>query len=148
MVVGPAPDGAELAPAAHVAVLDWVRIGTPRRIGGWICLRADRGLESVTRGAVVGHEVVDPEMLDGASAAPECHVHQLRTHLLDGRQHVDVGADLEQRAGLDVSGQLRVRDLVVVRAEPARLGVDLEQEIGVAAPSSVEEGRLVDDVGA
>ena len=49
-----------------------------------------------------------------------------------------------------MAGELGVRDLVVPRAEGAvglaRLVIDAEQEVRVAAPGAVEEGGLVDDV--
>ena len=65
-------------------------------------------------------------------------------------QLLDVAADLEHGTGLDMPRQLRVGDLVVVRA-PDRwaLGrLDPKQEVGVTEPSAVEEGRLEDDTDA
>ncbi len=75
---------------------------------------------------------------------------ELRLDALDRRELVDVRADLQHGARLHVPGQLRVRDLVVPRAEGARASrvVDAEEEVRVAAPGSVEEGRLVDHVRA
>ena len=74
----------------------------------------------------------------------------LGSHPLDPLQLLDVRADLEHRPGLDVAGQLRVGDLVVVRAPDrgALRGVDPEQEVGVSEPAPVEEGGLEDDLGA
>ena len=82
-------------------------------------------------------------------AAAQRHVHPLGFDALDPGQQLDVRADLEHGARLDVAGELGVRHLVVVRAETrwSVRGLDAEQEVGVAAPRSVEEGGLVDDVG-
>ena len=73
-----------------------------------------------------------------------------RADALDRLELVDVRADLQDGARLDVPRELGVGDLVVVRAPDRRsLGVvDPQQEVGVAAPAAVEERRLVDDVGA
>ena len=109
-----------------------------------------RRQESVPRAAVVGHVVVDAQALDGSGAAAEGHVEPFRPDPLDPLELVDVRADLEDGAGLDVAGELRVGDLVVVRAPDRRpVGVvDAEQEVGVTAPRPIEERGLVDDVGA
>ena len=69
---------------------------------------------------------------------------------LDPFQLVDIRADLEDRAGLDVAGELGVGDLVVERTPDRRpVGVvHAEQEVGVTAPRPIEERGLVDDVGS
>ena len=88
----------------------------------------------------------------GRSLPAEDDVQVLRLPALDGRQLLDVGADLEDRRRLDVAGELGVRDLVVPRPERAvrlaRIVVSAEQEVRVAAPRPVEERRLVHDVRA
>ncbi len=75
----------------------------------------------------------------------------LRLPPLDRDELLDVGADLEDRRGLDVAGELRIRHLVVPRPERAvrlvRRMVPSEQEVRVAAPRPIEERCLVDDVG-
>ena len=134
-------------PAADVAVLDRLRIGRGRRIRGRRLVGHGRE-ESVAGAPVVRHVVVDPQPLDGPGAATERDVQPLRSDALDPLELVDVRADLEDRARLDVAGELRVGDLVVVRApdrRPFRV-VDAQQEVGVAAPGPVEERGLVDDV--
>ena len=75
-----------------------------------------------------------------------------RLAALDARQLVHVGADLEDGARRHVPRQLRVGHLVVPRPEGAvrfvRSVIPAKQEVGVPAPAPVEEGSLVDDVGA
>ena len=149
MVVGAPACDALGRPAADVAVVDRFGVGVGRRVdrGDLVRHRPD---ESIAGGAVVGHVVVDAEALDRSGAAAEGDVQPLRPDALDGLEQVDVGADLEHGAGLDVPRQLRVGDLVVVRTETGRPGrvVDPQQEVRVASPGPVEERRLVDDVGA
>ena len=141
-------------PAADVAVLDRLGVRRDRRIGGWrgVPAEPDGGLEVGLDAAVVGHVVVDPQRVRGTLPAAEHDVERLRLHALDRRQLLDVRADLEDRRGLDVAGELGVRDLVVPRAERAvGLAGDVvapQEEVRVAAPGAVEERRLVDDVGA
>jgi hypothetical protein len=84
-------------------------------------------------------------------AAPEHDVHLRWPNALQPFELLDVRAHLEHGAGLDVASELRVGNLVVPRP-PDRcvlgpLCLDPEQEVGMAEPASVEEGRLVDDVG-
>ena len=149
MVVVPAALDALGRPAADVAVLDGLGIGLGRRIGGPHLVRHRRE-ESVAGAPVVRHVVVDAQPLHGPGAAAERDVQPLRADALDPFELVDVRADLQDRARLDVAGELGVGDLVVVRApdrRPIRV-VDPQQEVGVAAPRPVEERRLVDDVGA
>src|SRR4051812_14639191 len=63
-----------------------------------------------------------------------------------------VGAHLEEGGGLHPAGELGVGDLVGPGAEGRARAVDLQEEVGVAAPggggTDVEERGLVDDVGA
>jgi hypothetical protein len=129
-------------------VLDGLWIGAGRWVGGGS--GRDGLLELALGHPVVGHEVGDPERLDVAGLAPEVDVHALGEAALDARQLVDVRADLEEGARLRVAGELRVRDLVAPGPEGARGAgrLDAEEEVGVAAPAAVEEGRLEDDVGA
>ncbi len=149
VIVGPPALHAFGRPAADIAMLDWLRVrrgrGVRRRR-----LVGHRRQESALGAAVVGHVVVDPQSLDGPGAAAESDVEPFRPDALDPLQLVDVRADLEDGARLDVAGELRVGHLVVVRPPDRRpcLVVDTQQEVGVAAPRPVEERRLVDDVGA
>ena len=80
----------------------------------------------------------------------ECHVEPFGLNSLQLRQLVDIAADLQDRAGLDVPRQLRVGDLVVKRAVDAwpirRFAA--QQEVGVPPPPAIEEGGLVDDLRA
>src|SRR3954464_13331866 len=71
----------------------------------------------------------------------------LRRRSLDAGHLLDIRADLEDRAGLRATRELRVRDFVGPGTEvTGRLHP--EQEVRMAAPPTVEERRLVDDVGA
>ena len=71
----------------------------------------------------------------------------LRVAALDGLEQLVVDADLEDGRGLDVVGQLGIRDLV--RPAQRRLRVlDAEQEVREAEPGAVEEAGLEDDVVA
>ena len=147
MVVRPPPSDTLRCPSTHIAVLNRLRVRMRRRedrggLGGHRCQ------ESVSRRSVVRHEIVDSETLDCSGASTERDVHPLRPDALDGLEQVDVRADLEDGAGLYMTCQLRVGDLVVVRPEPRRPGwiVDPKEEVRVAAPGSVEECRLVDDI--
>ena len=117
VVVGPPPSNALRRPPTDVAMLDRVRVGVLRRIHGR-GFGGHRPEESVPGRAVVGHEVVDPQALHEPGAAAQRHVHPPRPHALDGFEEVHVDAHLEDGAGLDVAGELRIGDLVVVRPEP------------------------------
>ena len=48
-------------PAADVAMLDWIGVGSNRRVGRGRSVWSQRLFEALLRGAVVGHEVVDAE---------------------------------------------------------------------------------------
>ena len=76
------------------------------------------------------------EPLRLAGAAAEDHVEPLRLGPLQAVELLDVRADLEDGAGLDVARELRVGDLVVVRPERARplRRLDPQQEVGVTEP--------------
>ena len=67
---------------------------------------------------------------------------------LEARDLLGVEAELEQEVGLDAARELRVGDLVAPGAEVGRAVVYAQEEVGVAAPAVVEEGALVDDLGA
>ena len=118
VIVGASAGHAFGGPAADVAVLDGIGIGVRRRIRGGRLVRECRE-ESVPGAAVVRHVVIDAQALDRSGAATERDVEPLRPDALDPLELVDVRADLEDGARLHVAGQLRVGDLVVVRA-PAR----------------------------
>ena len=147
MVVGPAALDALGGPPADVTVLDRLRI-----CGGGRVRRGDRighrREEPVAHAAVVGHVVVDTQPFDGPGAAAQGDVQPLRADALDRLQLVDIRADLQDRAGLDVASQFRVGDLVVVWPPDRRPvgALDAKQEVGVASPGAVEERRLIDDV--
>jgi hypothetical protein len=134
-------------------VLDGLGVREGRRIGrgpdtGLVGRREEDRLDP----PVVGHVVGDPERDLLAGAPAEDDVERFGRAALDPGQLVDVRADLEDRARRDVAGELRVGDLEVPGAEEpvgrARLMVDTQEEVRVAAPGAVEERRLVDDVGA
>ncbi len=148
VVIRSSPCLALEAPSADVAVLDRLGVRAGRRVG-------DRGtakhgvFETLLGRPVVGHVVVDAQLRHLAPAA-EHDVHRLRRHALDDGQLLDVRADLEHGAGLDMPRQLRVRDLVMPWP-PDRWAfgvVHPEQEVGVPEPAPIEEGGLVDDVRA
>ena len=76
-------------------------------------------------------------------------VQPLRLDPLEALEQGGVDAHLEDGAGLDRASELRVGDVVAPPTEGgARAIAALEQEVRVAAPPAVEEGRLEDDVGA
>ena len=149
VVIRPSASDTLRSPSTDIAMFDRLRVGVRRWIDGGD-LVGHRSEEAVACRSVVGHVVVDAESLDGAGAPAEGDMHPLRSDALDGLEQVDVGADLEHGAGFYVAGQLRVGDLVVVRAETRRLRhiVHAQQEVGMAAPGSIEEGRLIDHVRA
>ena len=149
VIVGAPPCDAFGRPATDVAVLDWLRVRPNRRERGRRRIR-ERGQEPLASAAVIGHEVVDAEPFDGACAPAERDVHPLRPDALEPLELVHVGADLEDGARLDVTGQLRVGHFVVPGSPAGRpvRRLDPEQEIRVAAERAVEERGLVDDVRA
>ena len=119
MVVVPSSLHAQLRPAADGAVLDRLRVRRRWRVGGH-CGRRDIGpehcrLEARLGRSVVGEVVVDAQLGRLPRAPAEHDLHELRPNALDALELLDVGADLEHGAGLDVARQLRVGDLVVVR---------------------------------
>ena len=151
VVVGAPARDALGRPAADVAVLDRLRVGAGRRVRRPASSSRDRREEPVLGAPVVGHVVVDAEPLDGRG---RCR--RGRRASTPGRtpwmplQLVDVGADLEDGARLDVARELRVRDLVVVRAPDGRPVGSSTRSRKSAWPRqrAVEERRLVDDVRA
>ncbi len=76
------------------------------------------------------------------------HVHLLGGDALEALDLLGVRAHLEEGGGLHPAGELGVGDLVGPGAEVRARALDLQEEVGVAAPATVEEGGLVDDVGA
>ena len=122
-------------------------VDDPRSV---VAREPDRGAELRLHPPVVGHEVVHALAIGRTRPAAEHDVEVLRLAALDRRELLHVRADLEDRPGLHMTRELRVRDLVVVGTEGAvglaGFVVTAEEEVRVAAPSPVEERRLVDDV--
>ena len=147
MVVLAATDGALGRPTTDGAVIDRVGVRAERRERGRI-VSGHRRQEPSADAAVVSHEVVDAEAFDRPGATSKGDVHPFGIHPLDGDEQVHVGADLEDGAGLDMPGELRVGDLVVPWPERrrSRRVVDAQEEVGVATPPPIEERRLVDDI--
>ncbi len=147
VVVGPPPAGADLAPAADLAVLDRLRICPARRVRGSgepaICL--DPLFEGRLDHAVVGHVVGDAMGFDGSRAATEGDVHPLGRKPLDRGQLLHVRADLQQRGRPDMAGELGVHHLVAPGTETAG-PLDTDQEVRQPEPPPVEERGLVDHV--
>ncbi len=114
VVLAPA-QGARFGPAADVAMLHGLRIGSR----GWIRGRRSvqhRGLEPILRRAVIGHVVVDAQLGGLVRAPAEDDLHQLGANPLQPLELFDVRAHLEHGAGLDVPRQLRIGDLVMERS--------------------------------
>ena len=103
----------------------------------------DEVLELPLHPAVVRVVVAQPVSDDGARAAAEGDVHQLRRHALEPRQQIGVEAELEHRLGFHLAGELGVVDLVAPGAEEAR-PLDPHEEIRATLPPAVEQRRLVD----
>ncbi len=70
-----------------------------------------------------------------------------RRDALEALDLLGVRAHLEEGGGLHPAGELGVGDLVGPGAEVRARALDLQEEVGVAAPAAVEERGLVDDVG-
>ena len=81
-------------------------------------------------------------------ARAEDDVDPLGLAALEASDLLAVEAELEQEVGLGAPGELGVGDLVAPGAEVGRAVVYAEEEVGVAGPAVVEEGALVDDLGA
>ncbi len=114
VVLAPA-QGARFGPAADVAMLHGLRIGSR----GWIRGRRSvqhRGLEPILRRAVIGHVVVDAQLGGLVRAPAEDDLHQLGANPLQPLELFDVRAHLEHGAGFDVPRQLRIGDLVMERS--------------------------------
>ena len=150
VIVAPTPGLAFDRPAADVAMLHGIRIGARRRVGRRRSVRTERLLEALLGGPVVRHEVVHAEADRLVGAPSERDVQPLWVNALQDGELVDVAADLEDRAGLDVPGQLGVGDLVMERAVRAwPIGrFAPQQKVGVPSPPAIEEGGLVDDLRA
>ena len=139
MVVGDALRVAALGPPAELAVRHRVRVGVERRGG-------DLGEEALLDPAVVGIELREPEAVLLARA--EDDVDALGLAALEASDLLAVEAELEEEVGLGAAGELRVGDLVAPGAEVGRAVVYAEEKVRVAGPAVVEEGALVDDLGA
>lgn len=74
-------------------------------------------------------------------AVAEDEVDVLRQYTLDAADVLGIVAELQDGGGLGMAGELGIRDLIRMEAEIAG-AVDLGEEVGVAAPGSVEEGGL------
>ena len=135
---------AHRVPGADPAVVHRVRIGT----GGAVRQsRRDPGVEAGADVSEIGREVVRTVRMLDAVAGDD--VEPLGRDPLEPLEQVRVDAHLEDRATLDRAGQLGIRDVIAPVAEHrARAVRALEQEVRVAPPATVEEGRLEDDVGA
>ena len=81
-------------------------------------------------------------------ARAEDDVDALGLAALEASDLLAVEAELEEEVGLGAPGELRVGDLVAPGAEVGRAVVYAEEEVGVSGPAVVEEGALVDDLGA
>ena len=141
MVVRAAPVDAERPPVADPAVVDRLRV----RLGGR-GIGIDPRLEARLRSPVVGGVVGQHLDVRGAVAGHDRD--GLGRDPLDLLEEVAVDAHLDDRGGLDPLGELRVGDVVRIVAEHRRPVVAPDQEVRVAAPAPVEEGRLEDDVRA
>ena len=103
-------------------------------------------LEAPLRGAVVGRVVRQPMRVRRAVARD--HRDGLGRDALEPLQEVGVDAHLDDRGGLHPACELGIRDVVAVVAEVRRPAVPADEEVRVAAPATVEEGGLEDDVVA
>ena len=123
-------------------MLDWFR-GRGRRINR---RPVQRCLELPGHQPVVGRVVGEAEGDRLPLDSPQGEVHLGGRPALDFAQQLRVHAELENGRGLGVAGQLGVPDLVAPVSEAAGLG-DPHEEVGGPQPLSVEEHRLVDDIG-
>ncbi len=138
VVVGLALLVADGAPAADLAMRD--RLG----VGASLAVR-ERREERGSDPAEVGGELGEAE--GALLPVAEDDVDPLGLDALHRRQQLAVEAELQDEVGLGAAGELGVGDLVAEVAQ-LRRAVDAEEEVGVAAQSVAEEGRLVDDLGA
>ena len=95
--------------------------------------------------AVIGGELGEAEgvLLVGA----EDDVDQLGLNSLDSREQLAVEAELEDEVGLGATRELGVGDLVAPLTEIGG-AINSEKEVGVTSQVVIEEGRLVDHLGA
>ncbi len=143
VVVAPALDAGRV-PGADPAMVDRIRVGRGQDAG---LTDGDPGVEPRPDVAEVGGEVGGPVRVALAVAGDDDEL--LGLDPLELLEQGRVDAHLEDRAALDRTGELGVGDVVAPDTEDgARAIRSLEQEVGVAAPATVEEGRLEDDVGA
>ena len=124
-------------PCAHFALRH--RLGISARV------LLQRGFEAALHETVVGGEVREPVRLRIEVVMRRDHVRLGRPYALDAREQLRVHAQLQDRACARLGRELRVRDFVGPRAEPARL-LDLAQEIRAAVPALAAERRLIDHV--
>ena len=107
VIVGATQISADRPPAADVAVFDRIRVRVRGRVGRRADALVVRGGDEVClHAAVVGHVVVDAEDHGLAGAPAERDVKLLGLLPLDPRQLVNVRADLEDGAGLDVAREM------------------------------------------
>ena len=134
---------AHRVPTADPTVVDRVRVraGGPARESG-----RDAGIEPSADPSEIGRKVVGAVRVLDPVAGDD--IEPLRGDPLKAFKQARVDAHLEDRAGLYRASQLGVRDVVAPIAQHrARAIRTLEQEVGMAAPATIEEGRLEDDVG-
>ena len=143
VVVAAAALDAHRVPGAHATVVHRIRVGSRRTVHEPVF---DPRVEARPDVSEVGGEVVRPVWM--ADAVPGDDVEPLRGDLLEAFEKRGIDTHLEDRAALDRAGQLRIGDVVAPATERRAGAVGaFEQEVGVPAPATVEEGRLEDDVG-
>src|SRR2546425_12830095 len=137
MVLADPPFLAHLAELAQRAVLDAVRFrGTSP---------PERSLEPTANAAVVGRVIGVAERAPLAYA--EQHVHRLRRRPLNRGDPLAVEAELQHVRRLLGARELGVDRLVAPCAE-RRPALHALEEVGTPAPVTLDERRLVDDLGA
>jgi hypothetical protein len=108
IVVAPGLAALDVEPLAHRAVLDRIRVrGVGVQLLGQFCFESGFGE------TVIGHHLGRPEPVD-AGLQTSSDDRDLRRHpLLNPVDLLDVGADLDQRAGFHAVGELGVGHLVM-----------------------------------
>ena len=126
-------------PRAVVAVLDRLRVGRSRA--------REKVVEVALEQPEVRAVIVDAVSFGFETGTRRDDVHVGGPRPLDPFEQGRVHAELQDRAGFCLAGELGVAGFVGPPAETARC-VHLEQEIGAARPGAVREHALVDRVGA